>query len=214
MFRVRLTSLLLGGALIVGMGLSNAARADTITTYQLTFDNSQGVAIGSGLLTLQDIPTSGTEVINSSNLSSDFVSLTGTIFDDSVLTGKTGTSANISITSAGFFVNGGNLQGDAGITVTNGKVTSFAAQGSADDFTSDGTIFQLTDNGGFHRAPGFDFALDSQVGLGQIKGTLAVGDPVVAAVPEPSTWAMMIVGFAGLGFMAYRRKSKPALMAA
>ena len=28
------------------------------------------------------------------------------------------------------------------------------------------------------------------------------------AVPEPSTWAMLILGFAGLGFMAYRRKSK------
>jgi len=35
----------------------------------------------------------------------------------------------------------------------------------------------------------------------------------VSAVPEPSTWAMMILGFAGVGFMAYRRKSKPALMA-
>jgi PEP-CTERM motif len=35
----------------------------------------------------------------------------------------------------------------------------------------------------------------------------------VAAVPEPSTWAMMILGFAGVGFMAYRRKSKSALMA-
>ena len=29
----------------------------------------------------------------------------------------------------------------------------------------------------------------------------------VGAVPEPSTWAMMILGFAGIGFMAYRRKS-------
>ena len=28
----------------------------------------------------------------------------------------------------------------------------------------------------------------------------------VAAVPEASTWAMMLLGFAGLGFMAYRRK--------
>jgi hypothetical protein len=36
----------------------------------------------------------------------------------------------------------------------------------------------------------------------------------VNAVPEPSTWAMMILGFCGLGFMAYHRKSKPALMAA
>ena len=36
----------------------------------------------------------------------------------------------------------------------------------------------------------------------------------VSSVPEPSTWAMMILGFAGIGFMAYRRKSKLALMAA
>jgi hypothetical protein len=28
----------------------------------------------------------------------------------------------------------------------------------------------------------------------------------VAAVPEPSTWAMMILGFMGVGFMAYRRR--------
>jgi hypothetical protein len=33
-----------------------------------------------------------------------------------------------------------------------------------------------------------------------------------AAVPEPSTWAMLIIGFAGLGFTANRRKNKPALM--
>jgi hypothetical protein len=38
-------------------------------------------------------------------------------------------------------------------------------------------------------------------------------DVITTAVPEPSTWAMMILGFAGVGFMAYRRKSKPALMA-
>jgi hypothetical protein len=36
----------------------------------------------------------------------------------------------------------------------------------------------------------------------------------VAAVPEPSTCAMMILGFTGIGAMAYRRKSKPVLMAA
>jgi PEP-CTERM motif len=41
-----------------------------------------------------------------------------------------------------------------------------------------------------------------------------LGKGPVTAVPEPSTWAMMILGFAGIGFMAYRRKSKPALMAA
>jgi hypothetical protein len=35
----------------------------------------------------------------------------------------------------------------------------------------------------------------------------------VAAVPEPSTWAMMILGFAGVGFMGYRRR-KSALAVA
>jgi hypothetical protein len=39
-------------------------------------------------------------------------------------------------------------------------------------------------------------------------------DSIATAVPEPSTWALMILGFAGVGFMAYRRKTKPALMVA
>jgi hypothetical protein len=30
---------------------------------------------------------------------------------------------------------------------------------------------------------------------------------VIYGVPEPSTWAMMILGFFGLGFMAYRKKA-------
>ena len=34
-------------------------------------------------------------------------------------------------------------------------------------------------------------------------------DAAVPAVPEPSTWAMMILGFLGLGFLAYRRKNGP-----
>jgi hypothetical protein len=34
----------------------------------------------------------------------------------------------------------------------------------------------------------------------------------VSPVPQPSTWAMMILGFAAIGFMAYRR-NKMALTA-
>ena len=39
---------------------------------------------------------------------------------------------------------------------------------------------------------------------------------VASAVPEPATWAMMLLGFAGLGFMGYRRTKKnvTALVAA
>jgi outer membrane lipase/esterase len=37
---------------------------------------------------------------------------------------------------------------------------------------------------------------------------------VVAGIPEPSTWVMMFLGFACVGFMAYRRKQPAALGAA
>ena len=40
---------------------------------------------------------------------------------------------------------------------------------------------------------------------------IVAGSPITTAVPEPSTWAMMILGFAGVGFMAYRRKNNVAL---
>ena len=33
---------------------------------------------------------------------------------------------------------------------------------------------------------------------------------IASAVPEPSTWAMMILGFAGVGLMAYRRRNQMA----
>jgi hypothetical protein len=36
----------------------------------------------------------------------------------------------------------------------------------------------------------------------------------ISSTPLPSTWTMMILGFAGIGFMAYRRKSRPALVTA
>jgi hypothetical protein len=36
----------------------------------------------------------------------------------------------------------------------------------------------------------------------------------VSAVPEPSTWAMMILGFAGIGFIAYRRRNKSEMLRA
>jgi hypothetical protein len=45
---------------------------------------------------------------------------------------------------------------------------------------------------------GYNLVADGSGGFGF---DFAVG----GAVPEPSTWAMMLVGFAGLGFAGYRR---------
>jgi hypothetical protein len=44
--------------------------------------------------------------------------------------------------------------------------------------------------------------------------SLVTSDLVVAsAVPEPSTWAMLLLGFAGVGFMGYRRSRKDQALA-
>src|SRR3984957_11181737 len=44
------------------------------------------------------------------------------------------------------------------------------------------------------------------------QASLVLDADVAAAVPEPSTWAMMILGFFGLGFMAYRKKAPVRLV--
>jgi hypothetical protein len=47
-------------------------------------------------------------------------------------------------------------------------------------------------------------------GDGPFTGTMTA----ITAVPEPSTWAMMILGFAGIGCLAYRRRNQVALAVA
>ncbi len=43
---------------------------------------------------------------------------------------------------------------------------------------------------------------------------LKVGDPVTSAVPEPATWAMMIIGFGGVGAVVRSRRRLTALASA
>ena len=53
------------------------------------------------------------------------------------------------------------------------------------------------------------FSVDRPQGLYNPGDQITQGG-ITAAVPEPSTWAMMILGFAGVGFMAYRRRNHGA----
>jgi len=46
----------------------------------------------------------------------------------------------------------------------------------------------------------------TQFGGGEVRGN-------IGAVPEPSTWAMMLLGFAAVGFVTYRRRRTAALAA-
>jgi hypothetical protein len=44
-------------------------------------------------------------------------------------------------------------------------------------------------------------------------GIFASSD-AVAAIPEPSTWAMLLIGFAGVGFVAYQRRRASSMSSA
>ena len=68
--------------------------------------------------------------------------------------------------------------------------------------------YQLVISGLVTRGAGFDDFLPLPVGY---VGSLTTN--AIAAVPEPSTWAMMILGFGGVGYMAYRRSRKTAALA-
>lgn len=64
------------------------------------------------------------------------------------------------------------------------------------------------------------YALLGDTSTGDI-GTVSSGaifiDPASrsdSAAPEPSTWAMLAIGFAGLGFVGYRKAHRTALPAA
>lgn len=65
----------------------------------------------------------------------------------------------------------------------------------------------LVTPGGFY---GFQDSADDISRIQSTNGSLGIRnistDVVASAVPESSTWAMMMLGFCGLGFMAYRRR--------
>ena len=76
-------------------------------------------------------------------------------------------------------------------TFATGNV--FAGSSALSDLTG---VFALDDNGGGNDKHYDDLVLEFEV---TERGN--AGGP---AAPEPATWAMIFLGFAGLGFMAYQ----------
>jgi hypothetical protein len=44
-------------------------------------------------------------------------------------------------------------------------------------------------------------------GLGGVRISVTLTGAAIAWIPEPSTWAMLLVGYGGVGFAAWRRAS-------
>jgi hypothetical protein len=161
-------------------------------------------------------------------------SLDGVPFTDNVLTLKAvGDTSSVSGGPSFFLLDVPltfTLSGGGSGTFTDDETAVIANQGATlagfSDFTTDefilGTssaVFATYDlravigpvTGGAIFNSGSSFATSA--------GTLVIGSlsgdaTFTATIPEPSTWAMMLLGFAGLGFAGYRRSRKAVSIAA
>jgi hypothetical protein len=155
-----------------------------------------------------------------------------------LIVGASPASAEVTYTFTGNFQNGNFAPPNASFSVTlPGFVTSdqtfTAAQSNlscGDNFVQCTGVSFLTDAASgqdvvtinFNTANSsesefYDFvptAFNTVGVASQDAGALGNDGTLTTALPEPSTWAMGILGFCGLGFMAYRRKSGTTLSAA
>jgi hypothetical protein len=136
-------------------------------------------------------------------------------------------SITISLLTTGFTVNGGVASGTPTTwAVSSGGLNNtpqgtfdyaiiaptaanspgpltFTISDAANDLTLASLGFSVANNGDH-----IFFASD----LANAQGVTGAVGALASAVPEPSTWAMMILGFIGVGAMAYRRKgARPQL---
>ena len=72
----------------------------------------------------------------------------------------------------------------------------------------DGLIKEIMADGGYYYIATQSSENGAYPLLGSNSAIIAVAS---SAIPEPSTWAMMVLGFAGLGFAGYRRGRKASV---
>jgi len=56
-----------------------------------------------------------------------------------------------------------------------------------------------------------NLAFSGSLPAGQLSFTQDINGYIIAGVPEPATWAMMLLGFAGIGFAMRRQRGKQVL---
>jgi hypothetical protein len=205
MVNKKMALLLLAGSLFGAM-VSLPAKAETVT-YSLTFASGNAYtggtqSGGTGTLTL-NIPAPPGLLSGSSSISPGSEAGTGT-YAAADFESLTATIDGISFD----FTSIGNSNGQiANLSFNNGLLTDINTANAGATSTSPNTNELL--------AIGGDPNSNGDVNVSGIDGccvgfstSYTVGAPVVTGVPEPSTWAMLILGFVGVGFMAYRRKDR------
>jgi hypothetical protein len=199
------------GLAVSGSNLFVASEGSGTIGEYTTAGATVNAALVSGLNTPQGLAVSGSDLFVANLLSNTIGEYTtaGATVNAALVTGLKG-PGGVAVSGSDLFVANSNLgtigeYTTAGATVNAALISTFntvegIAVSGSDLFVAnfaDGTIGEYTTAGATVNA-----ALVT--GLGDIGPTyLAV--TASPSVPEPSTWAMLLLGFAGLGLAGYRR---------
>jgi hypothetical protein len=190
----------LAAFLLVAAGALSTEASATLITYTETVDATgslNGVAFTDDLLTITAVGDTSS-IIGGSGV---FVSILPTDFTLSgggsgAFTDTIQVVSNQNTKVAGF---GDNTTNEAILFTANGVFASYDLS-TVIGPVSGGSVF----NGGVPFATSAGNLVINSVS-GNATFTASTG-----AVPETSTWAMMLIGFAGLGFAGYRQRQKLA----
>jgi PEP-CTERM motif len=187
----------LAAAFIATVGVSSAAQAARI---DFSF-----VALGNG------VSASPTPLQDATSLNLDDASIlvSATLAGD-VSGLSPGDAVSISPTDIDFAAVSATDPVIKSWTGTNGSFTETLTTVSSVDRTSPNAItWDLTGTvtgGAFHNVP-VSMIIDATQSGGP-GSVISVSGSNSSVVPEPSTWVMMLLGFAGLGYAAARRSAK------
>ena len=220
---VAAVTLLAGPASAVTIDLSGEVNANLNTYFNggVYPPNGGPVTIGGIGFNLDSLPTGGTGVIQTSSGSTTPFVIPVNLFGVTTLY----SIANSAFGEAGFTAGQLVFNGSGGAsftyTFTEGdNIRDHATTGfnelapnifATEDFGSgdhlDVQKIVLPADFGSQTLTSIDFSYTGNTVPGDGEAFLAALT-TVSAVPEPSTWAMMILGFGGIGLMARRRKSR------
>jgi hypothetical protein len=184
-----MAKLILAG-LAAGIVTALSASAACAATYEFVLEQDTGTRISDG--TSWSITQPFTLVNNSPGY--DQVNTVGGVTGDS----------GITTPWVDFFSNGSALiigEGNSGGAYLSSNQGAFYSNSPAPNFSLAFTGLSV---------PGTETISVEDLSGGRDNGSYSL---TISAVPELSTWAMMLVGFAGLGFAGYRASRKSAALA-
>ena len=197
----------------LGTGAVSGGAVNTTAALSLVSDGTSansGLFYGSTQIAAID-PTSGSVFSAGTNLSNVYLTPFGTV-GNYLAAGPSGSGTggpvtlaftNPSVTALSFLWGSPDSFNSFTITTTTGV------------YTFNTSLLGLDGSGNNADTTNVEFMAQAGSGITSVtfssnQNAFEASNFAVSGVPEPATWAMMLLGFLGVGFVAYRRKDKAA----